>query len=112
VPYKITVKPRPFFTAELLMDLTAELYQEASRSHLIFKIFPNIRRGAAGKGPYTFLTTAFFVLGETVPAIHWTIFPGLERDFAFLFAVCTHGLMHLSWTSVVASILKTHIISP
>ena len=55
-----------------------------------------------------FLTTAIFVLGKTVLAIHRTIFPGFERDFALLFAVRTDGLMHLSWTSIVSSILKSH----
>jgi|WetSurSiteA1Bulk_404760.scaffolds.fasta_scaffold05146_5 hypothetical protein len=55
-----------------------------------------------------FLTTAIFVLGKTVLAIHGTIFPGFKRDFAFLFAVRTDGLMHLSRTSIVSSILKSH----
>jgi hypothetical protein len=59
---------------------------------------------------HLFLATALFVLGKTIPAIHWTIFPGFERDFALLFAVGTDGLMHLSRTSVVLSILKSHFL--
>ncbi len=60
----------------------------------------------------TFLTTAVFVLGKTIPAIHRTVFSGLERNFTLLFAVRTDRFMHLSRTSVVSSILKSHVISP
>ena len=58
------------------------------------------------------LATAVFVLGKTVPAIHWTVFSGFERNFTLLFAVRTDSFMHLSRTPVVSSILKSHVISP
>jgi hypothetical protein len=56
------------------------------------------------------LAAAIFVLGKTLPAIHWTVFPGFERDFALFFAVGADGLMHLSRTSIVLSILKSHLV--
>ena len=59
-----------------------------------------------------FLTTAIFVLGKAVPAIHRTVFSGFEGNFAFLFAIGTDSLVHLSGSSVKSSILKSHIISP
>ena len=59
---------------------------------------------------YLFLTAAIFVLGKTVPAIHWTILPGFKRDFALFFAVGTDGLMHLSRTSAILSVLKSHFL--
>jgi hypothetical protein len=57
---------------------------------------------------YLVLTTAVFVLGKAVPAIHWTVFSGLERNFTLFFAIRTDCFMHLSWTSIISSILKTH----
>jgi len=42
------------------------------------------------------LANGIFMLWKTIPAIHRTILPGFERDFALFFAVGTYGLMHLS----------------
>jgi hypothetical protein len=63
-----------------------------------------------GLRKYFCLTTAIFVLGKTIPAVHWTIIPGFKRDFAFFFAVGADSLMHLSWTSIVLSILKSQFL--
>ena len=71
---------------------------------------PPAQRISKSRSPL--LTTTILVFGKTVPAIHRTIFPGFERDFALLFAIGTDGLMHLSRTSIVSSILKSHAISP
>jgi hypothetical protein len=57
-----------------------------------------------------FLASAFFVLGKTIPAIHGAIVPGFKRNFAFLFAVGTDSLKHLSRTSIELSILKSHFL--
>lgn len=40
-------------------------------------------------GGRTLLTAAILPLRETIPAIDRAVFTGLERNFAFLFAVCT-----------------------
>jgi len=70
--------------------------------------FPIVGRPRPGN--ILLATAVIFVLGKTVPAIHGTVFSGLERNFALLFAVRADSLMHLSRPPVVSSVLKRHIL--
>jgi hypothetical protein len=84
------------------------IIHRADRNLFEIRIYiPIVRRTT---GQETFLATAVFVLGIAVPAIHWSVFSGFERNFALLFTIRTDGFMHLSRTSVVSSILKTHVL--
>lgn len=100
-----TMKPRTLFSAEF----AADVYWAGSRAPVRNpEISPDFQTNSRPRD--IFLTTAIFVLGKTVPAIHWTVFSGLKRNFALLFAVRTDCFMHLSRTPVVFSILESHVL--
>ena len=58
------------------------------------------------------LTAAILVLWKTISAINRTIFSGFKGNFTLFFAVRTDSFVHLSRTSVISSVLKSHSISP
>jgi len=89
------------------------LYQQAEkRMPFMLPIRPAYQTSSRPGNAYLAAPAAIFVLGITVPAIHRTVFPRPERDFALLLAIRTDSLMHLSRTSIVSSIFKRHIDSP
>jgi hypothetical protein len=101
------MKPRILFSAEFIADIyRAGGPGASSKSGGISRLPDEL------PAKTLILATAIFVLGKTVPAIHRAIFSWFERNFAFLFTIGADSLMHLSGTSIVSSILKSHIISP
>jgi hypothetical protein len=97
------MKSCKFFSTGFTADAYLKSVRESVRNREISPDCPMNSRPRS-----IFLSTAIFMLGKAVPAIHRTIFPGFKRNFALLFTVCTDGLMHLSRTSVISSILKSH----
>jgi hypothetical protein len=98
------MKLRTFFSAEFIADICRADVREPVRNP---EVSPDCQTNSRLE---LFLTAAIFVLGKTILAIHRTIFSWFERDFALLFAIGTDRLMHFSGTSIVSSILKSHII--